>query len=165
MEQKTQSKYILLEKPMFFNSKLNQKSQENKSETQTQNQNSQNQNIKNIQNNSSQKYRTFLNDPNETAWHYRYERKGYTNSNLLQEDSLFFKEHIENLQKKSKFDFESLQKSNNIKVYLNNKEIPQEPKNSFNEISFDSHIQSNLKKLHYDLMTPIQQIIIPYILL
>ena len=165
MEQKTQSKYILLEKPIFFNSKLNQKSQENKSETQTQNQNSQNQNIKNIQNNSPQKYRTFLNDPNETAWHYRYERKGYTNSNLLQEDSLFFKEHIENLQKKSKFDFESLQKSNNIKVYLNNKEIPQEPKNSFNEISFDSHIQSNLKKLHYDLMTPIQQIIIPYILL
>jgi len=165
MEQKTQSKYILLEKPMFFNSKLNQKSQENKSETQTQNQNSQNQNIKNIQNNSPQKYRTFLNDPNETAWHYRYERKGYTNSNLLQEDSLFFKEHIENLQKKSKFDFESLQKSNNIKVYLNNKEIPQEIKNSFNEISFDSHIQSNLKKLHYDLMTPIQQIIIPYILL
>ena len=165
MEQKTQSKYILLEKPMFFNSKLNQKSQENKSETQTQNQNSQNQNIKNIQNNSPQKYRTFLNDPNETAWHYRYERKGYTNSNLLQEDSLFYKEHIENLQKKSKFDFESLQKSNNIKVYLNNKEIPQEIKNSFNEISFDSHIQSNLKKLHYDLMTPIQQIIIPYILL
>ena len=110
MEQKKESKYILLEKPMFFNSKLNQKSQENKSETQTQNQNSQNQNIKNIQNNSPQKYRTFLNDPNETAWHYRYERKGYTNSNLLQEDSLFFKEHIENLQKKSKFDFESLQK-------------------------------------------------------
>ena len=97
--------------------------------------------------------------------HYGYERKGYSNPNLLQEDSLFFKEHIENLQKKSKFDFESLQKSNNIKVYLNNKEIPQEPKNSFNEISFDSHIQSNLKKLHYDLMTPIQQIIIPYILL
>ena len=165
MEQKTQSKYILLEKPIFFNSKLNPKSQENISETQAQNKNTENNNNQNNQNKSSQKYRTFLNDPNETAWHYRYERKGYTNPNLLQEDSLFFKEHIENLQKKSKFDFESLQKSNNIKVYLNNKEIPQEPKNSFNEISFDSHIQSNLKKLHYDLMTPIQQIIIPYILL
>ena len=163
MEQKTQSKYILLEKPIFFNSKLNPKSQEKISETQ--NKNSQNQNTQNIQNNSPQKYRTFLNDPNETSWHYRYERKGYTNPTLLQEDSLFFKEHIENLQKKSKFDFESLQKSNNIKVYLNNKEIPQEPKNSFNEISFDSHIKSNLQKLHYDLMTPIQQIIIPYILL
>ena len=163
MEQKTQSKYILLEKPIFFNSKLNPKSQDKISENQ--NKNSQNQNTQNIQNNSPQKYRTFLNDPNETSWHYRYERKGYTNPTLLQEDSLFFKEHIENLQKKSKFDFESLQKSNNIKVYLNNKEIPQEPKNSFNEISFDSHIQSNLKKLHYDLMTPIQQIIIPYILL
>ena len=163
MEQKTQSKYILLEKPIFFNSKLDPKSQEKISETQ--NKNSQNQNTQNIQNNSPQKYRTFLNDPNETSWHYRYERKGYTNPNLLQEDSLFFKEHIENLQKKSKFDFESLQKSNNIKVYLNNKEIPQEPKNSFNEISFDSHIKSNLQKLHYDLMTPIQQIIIPYILL
>ena len=165
MEQKTQSKYILLEKPIFFNSKLNPKSQENISETQAQNKNTENNNNQNNQNKSPQKYRTFLNDPNETAWHYRYERKGYTNPNLLQEDSLFFKEHIENLQKKSKFDFESLQKSNNIKVYLNNKEIPQEPKNSFNEISFDSHIQSNLKKLHYDLMTPIQQIIIPYILL
>ena len=165
MEQKTQSKYILLEKPIFFNSKLNPKSQENISETQAQNKNTENNNNQNNQNKSPQKYRTFLNDPNETAWHYRYERKGYTNPNLLQEDSSFFKEHIENLQKKSKFDFESLQKSNNIKVYLNNKEIPQEPKNSFNEISFDSHIQSNLKKLHYDLMTPIQQIIIPYILL
>ena len=163
MEQKTQSKYILLEKPIFFNSKLNPKSQDKISENQ--NKNSQNQNTQNIQNNSPQKYRTFLNDPNETSWHYRYERKGYTNPTLLQEDSLFFKEHIENLQKKSKFDFESLQKSNNIKVYLNNKEIPQEPKNSFNEISFDSHIKSNLQKLHYDLMTPIQQIIIPYILL
>ncbi len=163
MEQKTQSKYILLEKPRFFNSKLNPKSQDKISENQ--NKNSQNQNTQNIQNNSPQKYRTFLNDPNETSWHYRYERKGYTNPTLLQEDSLFFKEHIENLQKKSKFDFESLQKSNNIKVYLNNKEIPQEPKNSFNEISFDSHIKSNLQKLHYDLMTPIQQIIIPYILL
>ena len=165
MEQKTQSKYILLEKPIFFNSKLNPKSQENISETQAQNKNTENNNNQNNQNKSPQKYRTFLNDPNETTWHYGYERKGYTNPNLLQEDSLFFKEHIENLQKKSKFDFESLQKSNNIKVYLNNKEIPQEPKNSFNEISFDSHIQSNLKKLHYDLMTPIQQIIIPYILL
>ena len=42
--------------------------------------------------------------------HYGYERKGYTNPNLLQEDSLFFKEHVENVQKKSKFDFESFQK-------------------------------------------------------
>ena len=65
MEQKTQSKYILLEKPIFFNSKLNPKSQDKISENQ--NKNSQNQNTQNIQNNSPQKYRTFLNDPNETA--------------------------------------------------------------------------------------------------
>ena len=85
MEQKTQSKYILLEKPIFFNSKLNPKSQENISETQAQNKNTENNNNQNNQNKSPQKYRTFLNDPNETAWHYRYERKGYTNPNLLQD--------------------------------------------------------------------------------
>ena len=63
MEQKTQSKYILLEKIIFFNSKLNPKSQEKISETQ--NKTSQNQNTQNIQNTSPQKYRTFLNDLNK----------------------------------------------------------------------------------------------------
>lgn len=48
MEQKTQSKYILLEKPIFFNSKLNPKSQENISETQTQNKNTENNNNQKI---------------------------------------------------------------------------------------------------------------------
>ena len=67
MEQKTQSKYILLEKPIFFNSKLTPKSQENISETQAQNKNTENNNNQNNQNKSPQKYRTFLNDPNETA--------------------------------------------------------------------------------------------------
>ena len=37
MEQKTQSKYILLEKPIFFNSKLNPKSHDKISENQIQN--------------------------------------------------------------------------------------------------------------------------------
>ena len=160
MEQKKESKYILLEKPMFFNSKLNPKKEDLTNEKK-ENQNFQNPEKKN---NTPPKHRIFLKDPNETQWHYRYERKGYTNVNLLQEDSLFYKEHIENLKKKSNFDFESLQKSNEIKVYLNNEEIPQKPKKSFNEISFDEHIKVNLEKLNYDLMTPIQQIIIPFIL-
>ena len=120
MEQKKESKYILLEKPMFFNSKLNQKKED------LTNEKKENQNFENPEkkNNTPPKHRIFLKDPNETQWHYRYERKGYTNVNLLQEDSLFYKEHIENLKKKSNFDFESLQKSNEIKVYLNNEEIP-----------------------------------------
>ena len=194
---KEDNKYVLLDKPMFFNSKLN--NQEN-------NISNENTTFKNINNNilkpsqnkdkditkidnkkvnkeiyfnskinddkkesqkKEMKFRCFMTDPNDTKWCSRYGRPDYIKYNRNEEDEKYFKEHFKNLEKKEAFDFNSMEKNAQIHIFLKNKEIFDDSNNkiySFKEIDFHPLIQKNLAKMKYDLMTPIQKAIIPYIL-
>jgi superfamily II DNA/RNA helicase len=192
---KEDNKYVLLEKPMFFNSKMNK--QENDLSNGG-NSNKDNNNISNpsknkdnekkvIQNNNKppktntnfnnnnkkespekeMKFRCFKSDPNDTKWCSRYGRPDYIKFNRNEEDENYFKEHFKNLEKKEAFDFGSMEKNAEIHIFLKNKEIFDDSNNiidSFKNIDFHPLIQKNLTKMKYDLMTPIQKAIIPYIL-
>ena len=189
---KINNKYILLEKPMFFNSKLNKinnidtSSQQNnfkeieiKKENKKlelnniKNNNDNNINInKNINKESSEpkkeiQYRKFEVDPNETKWASRYGRPGYVKSSKNEEDLKYINEHINNLQKKDQFDFDLIEKNTHIHVFVKDQEIETESlqfPNSFKNIDFHPLLKNNLSKMKYDQMTPIQKVIIPYIL-
>ena len=189
---KINNKYILLEKPMFFNSKLNKinnidtSSQQNnfkeieiKKENKKlelnniKNNNVNNINInKNINKESSEpkkeiQYRKFEVDPNETKWASRYGRPGYVKSSKNEEDLKYINEHINNLQKKDQFDFDLIEKNTHIHVFVKDQEIETESlqfPNSFKNIDFHPLLKNNLSKMKYDQMTPIQKVIIPYIL-
>ena len=113
------------------------------------------------------KFRCFMTDPNDTKWCSRYGRPDYIKYNRNEEDEKYFKEHFKNLEKKEAFDFNSMEKNAQIHIFLKNKEIFDDSNNkicSFKEIDFHPLIQKNLAKMKYDLMTPIQKAIIPYIL-
>ena len=190
-------KYVLLEKPMFFNSKLNK----NQSESQPNNFKDINVNINknnlpnkpketkeneikpnkyynskinnNINNDkppsqkNESKFRCFIEDPNETKWASRYGRPGYVKSSKNEEDLKYINEHIKNLEKKDQFDFDSMEKNNHIHIFLKDREISDEITNlpsSFKNIEFHPLLKNNLSLMKYDKMTPIQKIIIPYIL-
>ena len=192
---KEENKYVLLEKPMFFNSKLNK--DENKSLAQTNNYKELNNNNSSISTNNKEnsikddakqsndkkennsnindkkespkkemKFRCFITDPNETKWCSRYGRPGYVKSSKNEEDEKFLKEHFKNLEKKEVFNFDSMEK-NHTHIYLKNSEIFDDTNNkidSFKNIDFHPLIKKNLDQLKFDLMTPIQKAIIPYIL-
>lgn len=131
---KEENKYILLEKPMFFNSKLNK--DENKKLEQTNNYKELDNNISSITTNSKEnsikddtkqsngnktnnsnindkkespkkemKFRCFITDPNETKWCSRYGRPGYVKSSKNEEDEKYLKEHFKNLEKKRRIQF------------------------------------------------------------
>ena len=189
-EQNKKDKYVLLEKPMFFNSKLNKEA--NQSIEKPNNVNNLNNNVnpisrdnkdKNENNNDnktkiennkdnikseSPKFRCFKVDPNETKWCSRYGRPGYVKSSRNEEDEKYLKEHFQNLEKKEAFDFDSMEKNGQAHIFLNNKEIIDDNINnkivSFKNIDFHPLLQKNITKMKYDLMTPIQKVIIPYIL-
>ena len=177
---KEDNKYVLLEKPMFFNSKLNkaqsQPLQNNLNDIN--NNNPSNKDIEkdeikknNIDNNTNKepesKFRCFKVDPNETKWASRYGRPGYVKSSKNEEDEKYINEHLKTLEKKDQFDFNSMDKNTNIHIFLKNQEIYDEiPKlpSSFKDIDFHPLLKNNLSKMKYDQMTPIQKVIIPYIL-
>ena len=191
---KKEEKYVLLEKPMFFNSKLNKDENKSTSEKNTykdiniiqSNNNDNNQNgfkdnnneiksnneINNINNKNESpkkemKFRCFMVDPNETKWCSRYGRPGYVKSSRNEEDEKYFKEHFKNLEKKEDFDFSSMEKNAEAHIFLKNKEIFDNLNNkidSFKNIDFHPFLYKNITKMKFDLMTPIQKAIIPYIL-
>ena len=189
---KKEEKYVLLEKPMFFNSKLNKDENKSTSEKNTykniniiqSNNNDNNQNgfkdnnneinsnneINNNKNESPKKemkFRCFMVDPNETKWCSRYGRPGYVKSSRNEEDEKYFKEHFKNLEKKEDFDFSSMEKNAEAHIFLKNKEIFDNLNNkidSFKNIDFHPLLYKNITKMKFDLMTPIQKAIIPYIL-
>ena len=195
---KENNKYVLLEKPMFFNSKLNKQENNlsdektslnniNNNNISTQSQNKNKDNIKkdnkkvnkeiftnnNINNKKKEspkkemKFRCFMTDPNETKWCSRYGRPDYIKYNRNEEDEKYFKEHFKNLEKKEEFDFNSMEKNSQIHIFSKNQEISDDSKNkinSFKNIDFHPLVQKNITKMKYDLMTPIQKAIIPYIL-
>ena len=198
---KENNKYVLLEKPMFFNSKLNKEanqtidkssnykdlntnniplSQNNKDNNIKSNEikpktentiNNNNNDINDIQKDSPKKemkFRCFKVDPNETKWCSRYGRPGFVKSSRNEEDEKYLKEHFQNLEKKEAFDFNSMEKNSQIHIFLKNKEILDDNINnkilSFKSIDFHPLLQKNITKMKYDLMTPIQKAIIPYIL-
>ena len=178
-------KYILLEKPKFFNSKLNKTQisnvenkisdnknniwleQKNTTSTASTTQNSHNSDLKQ---NNNKNFRCFEKDPDETEWFYRYGRNCYIKSGILDEDELFFKEHLENLTKKNKFNFDDLNSSEKISIYLNEKEIFSQENditnnlNTFNDLKLNPLVKKNLTKMKYNQMTPIQKYLIPYVL-
>ena len=177
-KKKENNKYVLLEKPMFFNSKLN------KAQSQPLSKNNKDITINNISNKSKEKneiennnsntnkepeskYRCFKVDPNETKWASRYGRPGYVKSSKNEEDEKYINEHLKNLEKKDQFDFDSIEKSTHIHIFLKDKEITDETSNlpsSFKDIDFHPLLKKNLIKMKYNQMTPIQKVIIPYIL-
>ena len=177
-KKKENNKYVLLEKPMFFNSKLN------KAQSQPLSKNNKDITINNISNKSKEKneiennnsntnkepeskYRCFKVDPNETKWASRYGRPGYVKSSKNEEDEKYINEHLKNLEKKDQFDFDSIEKSTHIHIFLKDKEITDETSNlpsSFKDIDFHPLLKKNLTKMKYNQMTPIQKVIIPYIL-
>ena len=186
---KEDNKYVLLEKPMFFNSKLNNQENNLKKESNIQKENNNNDFSKNnnIQNNSKienrelnqnnnnkrespkkeMKFRCFMTNPNETKWCSRYGRPGFVKSSRNEEDEKYLKEHFNNLEKKETFDFNSMEKNGQTHIYLKNKEIldnSNDKIDSFKNLDFHPLLQKNLTKMKYDLMTPIQKAIIPYIL-
>ena len=181
-------KYILLEKPNFFNSKLNKTQisnienklsenknniwleQKNTNSTASTTQNSHNSDLKQ---NNNKNFRCFEKDPDETEWFYRYGRNCYIKSGILDEDELFFKEHLENLTKKNKFNFDALNSSEKISIYLNDKEIFSQENDklnnsnnhiTFNDLKLNPLVKKNLTKMKYNQMTPIQKYLIPYVL-
>ena len=181
-------KYILLEKPNFFNSKLNKTQisnienklsenknniwleQKNTNSTASTTQNSHNSDLKQ---NNNKNFRCFEKDPDETEWFYRYGRNCYIKSGILDEDELFFKEHLENLTKKNKFNFDDLNSSEKISIYLNDKEIFSQENDklnnsnnhiTFNDLKLNPLVKKNLTKMKYNQMTPIQKYLIPYVL-
>ena len=188
---KENNKYVLLEKPIFFNSKLN------KNQSQSQQNNFKDININNSTNKTNEKeketkneiklnkyynsnkinkpkeekteskFRCFIEDPNETKWASRYSRPGYVKSSKNEEDEKLINEHLKNLEKKDQFDFDLMGKNTHIHIFLKDKEISNEISNlpsSFKNIDFHPLLKNNLSKMKYDIMTPIQKIIIPYIL-
>ena len=192
---KKEEKYVLLEKPMFFNSKLNKDENKSTSEKNTykdiniiqSNNNDNNKNgfkdnnneiksnneINNNNNNKNEspkkemKFRCFMVDPNETKWCSRYGRPGYVKSSRNEEDEKYFKEHFKNLEKKEDFDFSSMEKNAEAHIFLKNKEIFDNLNNKidlFKNIDFHPLLYKNITKMKFDLMTPIQKAIIPYIL-
>jgi len=199
---KENNKYVLLEKPMFFNSKLNKdanqsmdkpsnykdintnniplsqnnkdnniKSNEIKPKTENTINNNYNNGINDIKKDSPKKemkFRCFKVDPNETKWCSRYGRPGYVKSSRNEEDEKYLKEHFQNLEKKEAFDFNSMEKNSQVHIFLKNKEVLDDNINnkilSFKSIDFHPLLQKNITKMKYDLMTPIQKAIIPYIL-
>ena len=192
---KKEDKYVLLEKPIFFNSKLNKDENKSTSEKNTykniniiqSNNNDNNKNgfkdnnneiksnneINNNNNNKNEspkkemKFRCFMVDPNETKWCSRYGRPGYVKSSRNEEDEKYFKEHFKNLEKKEDFDFSSMEKNGEAHIFLKNKEIFDNLNNkidSFKNIDFHPLLYKNITKMKFDLMTPIQKAIIPYIL-
>ena len=184
---KENNKYVLLEKPMFFNSKLNKiqsesppnnfkiintnnnssnKYKENSIKNEIKKNNYYNSNKQPLQNNES-KFRCFIEDPNETKWASRYGRPGYVKSSKNEEDEKYINEHLKNLEKKDQFDFDSMEKNTHIHIFLKDEEISNEIQNlstSFKNIEFHPLLKNNLTKMKYNKMTPIQKIIIPYIL-
>ena len=113
------------------------------------------------------KFRCFIEDPNETKWCFRYGRPGYVKSSRNEEDEKYFKEHFKNLEKKEDFNFSSMGKNAEIHIFLKNKEILDNLNNkieSFKDIDFHPLLFKNITKMKFDLMTPIQKAIIPYIL-
>jgi len=184
---KENNKYVLLEKPMFFNSKLNKiqsesppnnfkiintnnnssnKYKENSIKNEIKKNNYYNSNKQPLQNNES-KFRCFIEDPNETKWASRYWRPGYVKSSKNEEDEKYINEHLKNLEKKDQFDFDSMEKNTHIHIFLKDEEISNEIQNlstSFKNIEFHPLLKNNLTKMKYNKMTPIQKIIIPYIL-
>jgi len=192
---KSNNKYVLLEKPMFFNSKLNKdqssfqqnnfkdininnaskqninkKEKEVKSEINKYELNINKNNI-NINKDSEPKkeiqFRRFEIDPNETKWASRYGRPGFVKSSKNEEDLKYINEHIQNLSKKEQFDFSTIEKNTHIHIFLKNEEISYESSkfpSTFKNIDFHPLLKNNLTLMKYDLMTPIQKVIIPYIL-
>lgn len=153
-----QNKYELAQ-PVFFNSKLNPE------KTPIDIEKPADQLGSNSANGAPQiKYRTFEEDPNVTDWYYRYRRSGYIRQYILDEDEAFFKEHLEALQKKEKFNFTNLSQET-IKIYFHDKEIENTNTiSSFSKLPLHKQVLSNLAKMQYDLMTPIQKTVIPYVL-
>ena len=155
MNKPKQNKYELVQ-PVFFNSKLNP----NKTPIDI------NQPVNQINSNPPQqiKYRTFDIDPSVTDWCSRYERNGYIKQYVLDEDEALFKEHIEALSRKEKFNFTNLSQET-IKIYYKDKEVPDTSSiTSFLKLPLHKQVIDNLTKMQYDLMTPIQRTIIPYVL-
>ena len=192
---KSNNKYVLLEKPMFFNSKLNKdqssfqqnnfkdininnssKQNINKKEKEIKNEINKfelniNKNNININKDSEPKkeiqFRRFEIDPNETKWASRYGRPGFVKSSKNEEDLKYINEHIQNLSKKDQFDFSTIEKNTHIHIFLKNEEISYESSkfpSTFKNIDFHPLLKNNLTLMKYDLMTPIQKVIIPYIL-
>ena len=192
---KSNNKYVLLEKPMFFNSKLNKDQSSfqqnnfkdiNINNTSKQNINKKEKEIKkeinkfelninknniNINKDSEPKkeiqFRRFEIDPNETKWASRYGRPGFVKSSKNEEDLKYINEHIQNLSKKDQFDFSTIEKNTHIHIFLKNEEISYESSkfpSTFKNIDFHPLLKNNLTLMKYDLMTPIQKVIIPYIL-
>ena len=142
-----------LRKPIFYNS------QKNPNEIPPQPQQPQ-----------QNKFRTFKENPNVTEWYYRYGRPGFIRSSILEEDEVLFKEHNENLKQKQRFDFDNLSHET-IKIFYQEEEISTNHNtdnitinDSFHKLNIDKQIMNNLIKMQYDLMTPIQKYIIPYVL-
>ena len=187
---KGNNKYVLIDKPMFFNSKLNkEENNSNISKNTYKNINinsslpsnntndiikNDNKEINNKDDNNKKespkkemKFRCFIEDPNETKWCFRYGRPGYVKSSRNEEDEKYFKEHFKNLEKKEDFNFSSMGKNAEIHIFLKNKEILDNLNNkieSFKDIDFHPLLFKNITKMKFDLMTPIQKAIIPYIL-
>ena len=192
---KSNNKYVLLEKPMFFNSKLNKnqssfqqnnfkdininntsKQNINKKEKEVKNEINKfelniNKNNININKDSEPEkeiqFRRFEIDPNETKWASRYGRPGFVKSSKNEEDLKYINEHIQNLSKKDQFDFSTIEKNTHIHIFLKNEEISYESSkfpSTFKNIDFHPLLKNNLTLMKYDLMTPIQKVIIPYIL-
>ena len=203
---KDNNKYVLLEKPMFFNSKLKQEANQSKEpinnfkdiNIDTNLNNNINPNLSNLDNKdinrsnnnninskkeykndyitkenpkNEMKFRCFKEDPNETKWCSRYGRPSFVKSRN-EVDEKYFMEHFQNLEKKEKFDFDSMEKNGQAHIFLHNKEITDNNNDqinnnkifSFKNIDFHPLLKKNLIKMKYDLMTPIQKAIIPYIL-
>ena len=97
-------------------------------------------------------------------WAYRYGRSGYIRKSVLDEDQELFKEHSLQMKQKSTFVFKNLE-TQKLKILLNDTEIFSESSvKSFSDVKFNQMITDNLTQMGYDLMTPIQRYILPYVL-
>jgi ATP-dependent RNA helicase DDX3X len=102
-------------------------------------------------------------DSTPTQWAYRYNRNGYIRNHILSEDEEMFLEHQEHLKKNKTFDF-TLLEAMKLSIYFQNKEIPpEEDLKKFSQLTFHKKLKGNLDKMGYDLMTPIQRCVVPFI--
>ena len=177
---KQNNKYVLLEKPMFFNSKLNKDKEQSSSEQN---------NLKDINtNNSSKQIPDKINidkkKENKKSELNYVKNNNDNNININKEskptNEIKFRcfEVDPNETKwasrygrpgyvKSSKNEEDEKYINDIHIFLKNKEISDEYQqfsSSFKNIDFHPLLKKNLIKMKYDKMTPIQKAIIPYIL-
>lgn len=96
-------------------------------------------------------------------WKNRYDRSYYYSSNDAKECESLLVEHINHQNKNINFDFEKLMSAeifiyDELGIVLENTKLE-----TFSELGYDSTLLSNITKMQFDRMTPIQKAVIPTI--